>query len=476
MNNRAVAKVLGLVLAGIVLLEVVYVVGAKIALKKLPEWVSYDALQITYSDAGSIVPGRVWVRDFVASGHDYNMQFEVRVAEAQVNVDLLAFFSRHFHATKAVTSGVEFRMRHNVETLDGQRKRIAAFPAIRGYDEPPVYRAPDAEPGPPKDAWLIEMDDVSAQVNDVWVVEYHYAGKGFAKGGFLLNPGREFQLRPSEFTWEGGALEVGETLVSRETRGHVSAEIHLDDVPSVSGLNFVDDVKVDLDLTLEDGDLSFLEVYEAKTQLEKTAGNYSARLRLLAEQGKLRKGTRLTAKFDKVTVANPSFTVVTSGAVQVGAAHDAETSVIEILPFEVAVKDTVLGIDGSRSKSFAAKFESTSARWLSGTEEKPNGAFQATFDARLEPANALLGVGLGKTPAEIADAMLHLPRLDTRVAVYLTKGRSRVELLRLAAGDIAATGAWQDRAAGATGAFKVSTPLLDVALGLDRSGVSWELQ
>lgn len=476
MNNRAVAKVLGLILAGIVLLEVVYVVAAKVALKNLPEWVSYDALQITYSDAGSIVPGRVWVRDFVVSGHDYNMQFEVRVAEAQVNVDILAFLSRHFHATKAVASGVEFRMRHNVQTLDGQRKRIGAFPAIRGYDEPPVYRAPDAEPGPPKEAWLIEMDDVTAQVNDVWVVEYHYVGKGFAKGGFLLNPGREFQLRPSEFTWEGGELRVGEKLASRETRGHVSTEIHLDDVPSVSGLNFVDDVKVDLDLTLEDGDLSFLEVYEAKTELERTSGSYFARVRLLAEQGKLNEGTRLTARLDKVAVANASFTVVTSGAVEVGAAHDPETSVIEILPLEMALKDTVVGMDGSRSKSFAAKLASSSARWLPATTDTPNGAFQATFDAQLAPANALLGVGLGKTPAAIADALLHLPRLDTRVAVYLTKGRSRVELLRLAAGDIAATGAWQDRAAGATGAFKVSTPLLDVALALDRSGVNWELE
>jgi hypothetical protein len=476
MNNRAVAKVLGLVLAGVILLEVVYIVGAKIALKKLPEWVSYDALQITYSDAGSVVPGRVWVRDFVASGHDYNMQFEVRAAEAQVNVDLLAFLSRHFHATKAVTSGVEFRMRHNVETLDGQDKRIAAFPEIRGYQGPPVYPGPDPEPGPPQDAWIIEMDNVTAQVDDVWVVEYHYAGKGFAKGGFRLDPGRAFHLRPSEFTWEGGELVVGETYVSRKTRGHVNAEIHLEDVPSVSGLSFVDDVDVDLDLSLEDGDLAFLQVYQAATQLKKTAGSYSAHLRLLAERGKVQEGSRLMAKFDKVAVANPSLTVVTSGVVDVGAAHDADASVVEIRPFEVAVKDTVVGIDGSRSKSFVAQFKSSSARWLSPTPDKPDGAFQATIDAQLQPANALLGVALGKLPAEIADAMLHLPRLDTRVAVYLTKGRSRVELLKLAAGDIAATGAWQDRAAGATGAFKVSTPLLDVALALDRGGVSWQLE
>ncbi len=76
-------------------------------------------------------------------------------------------------------------MRHNVVKSDGQERRLAAFPKIRGYDGPPVYPGPDPEPGPPEDAWLIEMENISAQVNDVWIVEYHYAGKGAAKGGFF---------------------------------------------------------------------------------------------------------------------------------------------------------------------------------------------------------------------------------------------------------------------------------------------------
>ncbi len=88
MNKRTVAKVLGWVGAALVLLELIYVVAAKIALKKLPELASYEALQMTYSDAGSWFPGRAWVRDFVVSGHDYNIQFEVRVKEAQVKVDI----------------------------------------------------------------------------------------------------------------------------------------------------------------------------------------------------------------------------------------------------------------------------------------------------------------------------------------------------------------------------------------------------
>src|SRR5690606_34481209 len=220
MTKRTIGKVLGGVLAAAVLLELVYIVAARVMLKKLPEWASYDALQITYADAGSWIPGRAWVKDFVVSGHDSNIQFEVRVKEAQVEVSLLDLLSKHFHATQAVTSGVEFRMRHNVEQMAGQERRLAAFPEIRGYAEPPLYPdEPSGPAGPPEDAWLIQMENVTAQVNEVWVVEYRYAGRGMARGGFTLDPGRAFHLQPSEFVWEGGELSVGDTPVGREVTG-----------------------------------------------------------------------------------------------------------------------------------------------------------------------------------------------------------------------------------------------------------------
>ena len=70
MKKRTIGKVVAAVLAAAVLLELVYIVAAKVMLKKLPELASYDALQITYADAGSWIPGRAWVKDFVVSGHE----------------------------------------------------------------------------------------------------------------------------------------------------------------------------------------------------------------------------------------------------------------------------------------------------------------------------------------------------------------------------------------------------------------------
>ena len=108
--------------------------------------------------------------------------------------------------------------------------------------------------------------------------------------------------------------------------------------------------------------------------------------------------------------------------------------------------------------------------------DKPSVALQATVDARVKPGNAFLEAALGKTPAAITDAILDLPQIDTRVALYLTEGRSRVELLHLNGGDVEASGAWQDRPAGGTGGFTVKTSLVDIGLALDRSKVRWDLE
>ncbi len=474
MNRQVISKWTAIVLGAVVALELVYVAAAKVLLSKLPSLASYEALQVTYSDAGSWFPGRAWVRDFVVSGHDSNIQFEVRVKEARVTVSLLDLFSKHFHATEAITSGVEFRMRHNVEKLEGQERRIAAFPTIRGYAGPPVYpEVPDGPPGPPEDAWLIELERVTAQVNDVWVLEYHYAGNGTAKGGFFLNPGRAFHLRPSEFTWEGGALLVGDTPVAREARGVVRSEIHLDDVQAIQGMNFTDDVKVEMDLRLQRGELDFLNVYAGSLPIAAPKGDYSLELGLRAEQGRLLDGNRVRWTFDDVSFAAAKTRVVSSGTLEVGAKHDPTEPLIHVVPFELAVEKTVLTIDGERSKPLSATLVSRSARLLT---DKPSTTLQATVDARLQPGDALLEPLLGETPAAITKAFLELPELVTRVAVYLTEGRSRVELLKLDAGDLEASGAWQDRPAGGTGGFSVKTALADIGIALDGSQVSWDLE
>jgi hypothetical protein len=196
-------------------------------------------------------------------------------------------------------------------------------------------------------------------------------------------------------------------------------------------------------------------------------------MRLIADEGKVLEGTEVEAKFRQILLTTPDSIVATSGQLDVAAKHDADGTTVHLTPLNVSLRDTVVALDGTRSKSFAATVNSNSARWL--TDKSPP-ALQATVDVRMKPGDALLQVAVGATPAAIAKAFLDLPELHTRVAMYLTEKRSRVELLHLDAGDVEASGAWQDKPTGATGGFTVKTPLADIGLALDRTGVSWDLE
>ena len=177
-------------------------------------------------------------------------------------------------------------------------------------------------------------------------------------------------------------------------------------------------------------------------------------------------------KFDHLLVTTPDATVASTGRVQVGARHDDEKAVLHLSPIDASLRDTVIAFGGSRSKSFSSRIQSNSARWLL---EQPAPALQATVDVRLKPADALLDVAMGTTPAAITKALLDLPEVQSRVAVYLAKQRSRVELLMLDAGDLRATGTWQDRPKGASGGFTIETSLADIGIAIDPSGLSWDL-
>ncbi len=270
----------------------------------------------------------------------------------------------------------------------------------------------------------------------------------------------------------GRTAEVGETKVSSETRGQIKTEIHLDDIQQIQGFDFVDDVTLDLDLALRDGDLSFANVYSG-LPIKRLEGRHSTEVRILAAAGKLRDGSHFKTKLDNVDLATADVGVTTDAVIEVGANHDLQASIVHLTPLEASFRNTVVNFDGDRSKRFAATLTSNSARWLT---ETPASAFQATVDVQATPGNAFLEAALGKTPAAITEAFLDLPRLTARVAVYLNKESSRVELLALDAGDLKASGVWQDRPRGSTGGFAVKTPVVDIGVALNGGSVSWDLE
>ena len=288
-------------------LELVWVLAANVALRtSLLEGAfnSSPDIRIEYRSASSPWPGRVHLQGLRVRMEDYNVQFLLTIEEARVNLSLLELTQRTFHALWVEAEGVSFKMRHKVHAVENAR-RLAAYPKIEGFADPPLYRG--AKPPPISDSeydlWKIQIENVVAGVEELWFLEYRYRGPGTARGSFLLRPARSFELSPSRLELAGGRLTVAERPVAEQVHGKLEAQVERFDVQTVNGMKPLDNVSADVAITAEGGDLSFLDVY-----LEPDAGLRAkgpVRFELLTElkKGAIQTPTRLAVTTASGTVS-----------------------------------------------------------------------------------------------------------------------------------------------------------------------------
>ncbi len=82
-----------------------------------------------------------------------------------------------------------------------------------------------------------------------------------ARGSFLLQPARTFELSLSRLDLFGGRLTVAERPVAETVNGTIACQVKSFDVQKTIGLAPLDNVSLDLKAAFEGGDLAFLDVY-----------------------------------------------------------------------------------------------------------------------------------------------------------------------------------------------------------------------
>ncbi len=287
-------------------LELVWVIAANLALKTSILEGAFNSspdVRIEYRSASSPWPGRVHVQGLRVRMEDYNVQFLLTIEDARVDLSLLELTQRTFHALWVEAEGVSFKMRHKVHAVENAR-RLAAYPKIEGFADPPLYRGSKPPPIPDSDydLWQIHIENVVAGVDELWFLEYRYRGPGQARGSFLLRPARSFELSPSELSLSGGRLTVADRPVAEQVHGKLTAEVERFDVQKVSGMKPLDNVTANVAITAEGGDLSFLDVY-----LEPDAG--------LRAKGPVR--LELITELEKGVIQPPTRLAVTAEAAEV---------------------------------------------------------------------------------------------------------------------------------------------------------------
>jgi hypothetical protein len=321
---RAVLAHVALVL---LVLELIYLVVANSVLKSsaIKHAVSgADGMYLEYGSAFSWLPGRAHVRDLSLRIEDYNVQFLLKIERAEVDVGLDELLHKRFHAFRVRADGVSFLMRHKVQKAEGHGQRLAAFPKIAGFADPPLFVGPEPPPIPDDqyDLWQVHLEDVVAHAKELWFLEYRFRGDAEARGAFLVRPARLVQVGPARLDLRSGSLSLGPHAVARSVKGNISVEVPNLQVPKVEGIAVLREISAQADVRLERGDLDFIDAYRdpGGPSVRGTAA-WSIRARL--QRGVVQPGTSLKGNATTMEVTIPGKdrpSLVVAGPLEVSAA------------------------------------------------------------------------------------------------------------------------------------------------------------
>lgn len=336
--------------AVVLALEVVYLIVANVVLKTslLKDFAARgDDLRVDYASAYSVLPGRIEVEDLEVRFHDRNVEFSISVERGTLDVSLHELAARRFHALRVDGRSVSYRMRHKVLSVGKNGPRLAAYPPIPGFADPPLYAKGEDQPAPPipdeeYDLWEVKVDDVRAEVSEVWILEHRYQGPGLATGAFRIKPARYYEVNGTRLALDGGTLKLGEALVAREVRLSIDCTVTGSDPRKLRGLEPLRHVFAGVRGQLEGTDLSFLDAYLAPRLAAGARGSARADIDVRVEQGVLAPGSRveLTSSGAKVETA----AVKVAGPLRLGLFRAAKPPGPRS-PFEVVARSPRLDVD-----------------------------------------------------------------------------------------------------------------------------------
>lgn len=309
--GRTLLKVARFGAIALIALELLYVLAGNLVLSTgmVRRAISWDpeAMRVTHGRAYTILPGRVHLEDFTLRMQDQNVQLLLTIASVRVDVSLLALLGRKFQGDHVRCDGVSFWFVQRVDSADGIEARLAAYPPIPGYARPALFEVPPPRPATQAEIdalWTVRLDDVIAQVRELWMLEFRWEGSGRATGRFELSPMRRLRVGPAELVLEGGELRAGPHAVSEDLRLQLGGSIASFDVQAYDGMQVLRPISATLHLEAKDFSPALLALYA-----EGLAARGTGHLLVDAvlDAGRLGSGTRAELKMEHARVQGGGF-------------------------------------------------------------------------------------------------------------------------------------------------------------------------
>jgi hypothetical protein len=325
---RSIGIVLLRVAAVLFALQLVYLIAGNAAIKSqlIRKAVSgSEGFELDYASAYTLWPGHVHVEQLALRVEDYNVQFEVALGSAEVDISLSQLLFKKFRVTRLDASETRFRLRHKLIVVGDDAERIAAYPPIKGFADPPYFVGVRPPPTPPEAArhlWQVRIENVTARVTELWVMEHRFVGEGVARGSFVVLPARWVQVEPAELTLERGTLRLGQHVVADEVRGKITCDIPDMWVQKTDGVDVLGEIAATIRLDLGKGKLDFLRAYLARFAELGYGGDARWSVDVNLQRGVIQQGSRVLLAASPLRVSKGELAV--EGDVAVRLARDAQ--------------------------------------------------------------------------------------------------------------------------------------------------------
>jgi hypothetical protein len=262
----------------------------------------------------TMLPGRVHGRDVSFRFQDRNVQFYLTLDEVVLDIRLWQLPGKTFHVTRARGEGARFWMRHKVESAEGLERRLAIYPRIPGFPDPPLItkaRTPSLS-DEEYNLWTVSFDDVDVAVKELWFLDVRYAGSARATGGFHLEPERDVQTYPCRLEVTSGELFIGPHTIARDFKGTLDVELHRHDPRRVEGAKIFTRFSVNTNLNGTVPGLDATQIYFDAEGPQFSAGQGTLLLRIDLKEGVWSQGSIIEYKTaaigfrrDDLTVSGP---------------------------------------------------------------------------------------------------------------------------------------------------------------------------
>jgi hypothetical protein len=223
-----------------------------------------DSARVVVGGGWAPLPWSVRARRITFRMHDQNVELELVLSGARVDVDLVSLARKRFHATRVRADDVAFHFRHHVHEVRGNEGRLVAFPHIEGFPDPPLYRPAPPQSGSHKKQWTVALDGVDVPVTDLWMLEYRFRGDARATGGFELEPGQRLDVEPSNLELASGRVTVGDRVAVAALSGIVGCRVESFDVRAKRGLEVFRQISAAVDIHGGGADLGVARIYAPK--------------------------------------------------------------------------------------------------------------------------------------------------------------------------------------------------------------------